>query len=64
MTPLPKLSDPALRALASINVYSLEDLTRFTKAELAALHGFGPASFKVLEPLLKKHKLELKHTTQ
>ncbi|WP_238999295.1 helix-hairpin-helix domain-containing protein [Macrococcoides bohemicum] len=43
----PKISKPALRALASINVKTLEDVTKFTEAELLALHGFGPKGIRI-----------------
>ena len=39
---LPKIGAPALRALASIGVTSLSQLTSLRVGELPALHGFGP----------------------
>lgn len=42
MSDLPKLSAPAMRALASLGVTTLEDLTSLSEDEVAALHGMGP----------------------
>lgn len=42
------LSGPALRALATAGVRSLDDLTRWSAAELGALHGMGPKGIRVL----------------
>jgi hypothetical protein len=38
----PKLSQPALRALASVGVTRLEQLTGFSETEIKQLHGMGP----------------------
>ena len=58
MTALPKgLSQPALRALASIDVQSLEDLTRHSKNEVAALHGMGPKGATLLISTLEQANL-------
>lgn len=49
VAPLPdKMAAPAQRALAGAGVTTLNDLTRFTEAEVLALHGMGP---KVMEQL-------------
>jgi len=45
---LPKLSAPAHRALASIGVKSLSDLSKFSEADLLKLHGFGQSAIKSL----------------
>ena len=39
---LPKIGAPATRALAAAGFHSLKQLTRFTEAEVAAMHGVGP----------------------
>lgn len=39
---LPKLSAPAQRALAGAGIQRLEQLTKFTEAEIKRLHGIGP----------------------
>lgn len=43
---------PAIRALASLGVTELDQLTRFTEAELKALHGMGPKALGVLKTAL------------
>ncbi len=48
-TPLPKLAAPARRALESIGVNCLEDLAKFSRDEIAALHGMGPNAMTALE---------------
>lgn len=50
---LPKLSAPALRALASVGIASLSDLTHHTEAELTALHGLGPTGITQLRSALQ-----------
>lgn len=60
MSDLPKLAAPAQRALASIGVNSLEDLTKLSEAELAALHGMGPSTLKVLRKHLRENGLSFR----
>jgi predicted flap endonuclease-1-like 5' DNA nuclease len=43
---------PAMRALASVGVTELDQLTRFTEAELKALHGMGPKALGLLKAAL------------
>lgn len=57
---LPKISKPALRALDSINVKTLEDVTKYSEAELLALHGFGPKGIRILKEVMDKHGLKFK----
>jgi hypothetical protein len=57
MTDLPKLASPAQRALASAKIAKLEDLKRFSEAEVAALHGMGPNAMASLAAALKAAKL-------
>ncbi|MDU0202280.1 MULTISPECIES: DNA-directed RNA polymerase subunit alpha C-terminal domain-containing protein [Paenibacillus] len=45
---LPKLSNPALRALAGAGYHRLEQLSKTTEKEIMKLHGMGPKS---LDPL-------------
>lgn len=54
MTNLPKTSTPAERALATIKVFKLEDLTRYTEKEILSLHGMGPKAIRILKEALKK----------
>ncbi|AUX44523.1 DNA-binding protein [Sorangium cellulosum] len=50
---LPKgIGKPATRALAAVGVSRLEEVTRFTEAELLALHGVGPKAVGVLKAAL------------
>ncbi|MGE5603078.1 MAG: DNA-binding protein [Nitrososphaerales archaeon] len=46
------VAQPALRALASIGVTRLEDVTRFSEAELLALHGMGPKAVAAIKVAL------------
>jgi hypothetical protein len=39
---LPKLAAPARRALAGAGIQRLEQLTKFSEAEIKQLHGMGP----------------------
>lgn len=55
-----KLSQPALRALASIHVVHLEDLSKWTEKQLLALHGFGPSGMKALKVAMAEAGVEFK----
>ncbi len=55
--PLPKTSAPAQRALDSIGIATLEDLTRYTERDLLALHGMGPKAVRILRDDLERHGL-------
>jgi pimeloyl-ACP methyl ester carboxylesterase len=46
------LAQPAQRALASASIQSLEQLTKFTEAEIKQLHGIGPNALKKLHQAL------------
>ena len=48
----PKLSAPALRALAGAGISRLEQLTRVSEAEIKRLHGMGPNGLKQLRDAL------------
>jgi hypothetical protein len=53
VTALPSnLAAPARRALAGARLETLEDVARFPRAELAALHGMGPKALRVLDEAL------------
>ncbi|MGC3972524.1 MAG: helix-hairpin-helix domain-containing protein [Pirellulales bacterium] len=54
------LSQPALRAFAAAGITSLADFTRFSKAELAALHGVGPKGLETVYAELRRRKLKLR----
>jgi hypothetical protein len=48
----PGMSGPSLRALSVAGVRSMTDVARWTKADLARLHGMGPKALAVLERAL------------
>ena len=56
-TPLPRTSNPATSAVALVGVTYLEDLTRFTEAEIAALHGVGPKAVRIWKAALEERGL-------
>lgn len=59
--PLPAgLSQPALRALATVGIRRLEDFVRFTADELLALHGLGPRAILVLQSELQARGLSFR----
>jgi len=43
------LSGPALRALAHVQIRSMNDLTKWTEADLGALHGMDPKGIRMLK---------------
>jgi predicted flap endonuclease-1-like 5' DNA nuclease len=52
--PLPAgIGRPALRALLSVGISTLEDVARSSDEELAALHGVGPKAISILREALK-----------
>ena len=53
----PRLAAPALRALASVGVIRLEQLTAFTEDDIKKLHGIGPNALKLLREALDHHGL-------
>ncbi|MEU6412256.1 DNA-binding protein [Microbispora sp. NPDC046933] len=60
MTDLPKISAPAMRALASAGYTDLENLTQATEVELLALHGMGPKAMSVLRRALEERGLSFR----
>jgi hypothetical protein len=50
---LPKTSAPAQRALESIGITTLKQLTEITEAELLMLHGMGQKAVRILREELK-----------
>lgn len=57
---LPKTSAPASRALAGRGIQTLEDLSRFTEAEILALHGMGPKAMGILREAMQQNGLRFK----
>ncbi len=53
----PKISAPAFRALNSIGVTKLAQLTNYTEEQLLELHGFGPKALRLLKERLKERGL-------
>ncbi len=49
-----KLGAPALRALAGSGIHNLEQLCRFSEAEIKTLHGIGPNALEKLRQALKE----------
>lgn len=55
-TDLPRsIGQPATRALASIGITRLEQLTTVTEADLKKLHGMGPKGIRILKEALEAH---------
>lgn len=54
------LSAPARRALASIHVSTVKQLSTYSETEIKGLHGMGPAAMKILSRELSKEKLTFK----
>eukprot|EP01035_Chromulina_nebulosa_P010937 gene10937-14648_t len=50
---LSKLSAPARRALENKNITSVEQLSKYTEAEILALHGMGKTSMPKLKLALE-----------
>lgn len=50
---LPKLAAPAQRALAAADIKRLEQLTKFSEAEIKHLHGIGPNALSQLRSALE-----------
>lgn len=50
----PKIGAPAFRALDSIGITELSQLSKYTEKELLSLHGFGPSALKLLRHALSK----------
>ncbi len=54
------LGGPALRALANANIRSVAELTTWTEAALAALHGVGPKGVHLLKRALEAEQRQFK----
>ena len=53
-------SHPAERALATIGVTRLSQLTKYTEQEILNLHGMGPKGIRVLKAALQEKGLSFK----
>lgn len=56
----PKIGAPAFRALDSIGITSLSQLTKYSELELLDLHGFGPRELRLIKEKLAEQGLSLK----
>ncbi len=54
------LGAPARRALEGQGITTLKKLSTFSKKEILALHGMGPASLPILENALKDEELSFR----
>ncbi|KGN36793.1 MGMT family protein [Knoellia subterranea] len=59
-TPLPKTSNPAQNAMEHVGITTLEELSEWTRADIAALHGMGPKALGILDSALTDADLEWK----
>ncbi len=55
-----RLSKPAQRALIEHKIFSESDLSRWSRHEVANMHGIGPAAFPILAQALAQAGLEFK----
>ncbi|MFB5087580.1 DNA-directed RNA polymerase subunit alpha C-terminal domain-containing protein [Psychrobacillus sp. PGGUH221] len=51
------LAKPAQRALAGANIETLEQLSKYSEAEIMDLHGIGQNAFKKLQEALSDNRL-------
>jgi len=58
------LAAPARRALEREQIFSLKDLSAYTRKDLLALHGFGKSSIPVLESALNAAGLDFKQDSK
>jgi predicted flap endonuclease-1-like 5' DNA nuclease len=58
-TPLRSIGAPATRALEAQGVRTLDDVARWTREDLLALHGVGPKAVRLLEQALHAEGLTL-----
>ena len=56
----PKIGAPASRALDSIGISRLQDLTKYSQEDLLQLHGFGPKALRLLHEALRERNLSFK----
>ena len=54
------MSGPSLRALDVAGIQSMDDLTKWSESELAALHGMGPKGIRILREALASSERSLK----
>ncbi|HEY8400898.1 MAG TPA: RNA polymerase alpha subunit C-terminal domain-containing protein [Cytophagaceae bacterium] len=54
------IAAPARRALQSIGISTLEELSKYTEDEVLQLHGMGPTALAKIKEALKKEGLAFK----
>lgn len=57
---LPQLSAPARRALQNSGIKSLQQISKYTEAEILKLHGIGKTTIPKLQNILKEKGLSFK----
>jgi hypothetical protein len=55
-----KLSRPAHQALTAAGIVTFADLSKWTRKEVANLHGIGPKTFVFLEPAMNERGVAFK----
>lgn len=56
----PGMSGPSLRALATAGITSLRELARWSRGDVAELHGMGPKGVRILEEALAERSLRFR----
>lgn len=54
------MSQPSIRALASAGITHFKQLTKFTEAEIAKLHGMGPRGVRILKEAMQEKGMNFK----
>jgi hypothetical protein len=60
---LPRIGAPATRALTSVGITRLSQLTDHPAEELLKLHGMGPRAIKILRQALADQGLSFRYDT-
>jgi DNA-directed RNA polymerase alpha subunit len=60
VTDLPKVPQPAARALSQAGITNLEQLTKVSEKELLELHGMGPNAVERIKAALADRGLALR----
>lgn len=56
----PKTSRPAQSALEHAGIFTMKQLSGYTKKEIHALHGMGPKALGILEKVMEERGLAFK----
>ncbi len=57
---IPKIGAPALRALKSMGINTISQLSQYSEEQLLALHGMGPKALGILKLKLRENDLSLR----